>query len=200
MKVLKTGTMITLLAGLASAQVRAQAAPPLSAREAIGRALAQNPELAADEPGRQAARFEARASRAAYLPRLDFEQAYTGGNNPVYVFGTLLTQRAFRETNFALSSLNQPAPADNVLTRVTVQQNIWDFGRSRSRMQAADLGVEIADRSHEDRRRQTILAVLDAYHSLALARETEKSARIALESAEAIEKQARARVESGLAT
>ncbi len=200
MKITTIGTVLILSAAMAPAHARAQTAPTLTLRDAIGRALAKNPELAVDEPARQAARLEARSTRAAYLPRLDFEQAYTGGNNPVYVFGTLLTQRAFKEANFELSSLNNPDPVDNLLTRLTVQQNIWDFGRSSNRTQAANLGVEIADRSYEDHQRQTILAVLDTYYSLALAREAAEAAGIALESAEAIEKQAKARVASGLAT
>lgn len=191
---------VILLACAWPAMVSAQPAQPLSLRDAVARALAHNPDLAQEQPGLEAARLEARAARAGYYPRLDFEQAYTGGNNPVYVFGTLLTQRAFTQANFSLSSLNDPAAIDNLQTRVTVQQNIWDFGRTRSQSAAMDLGVEVADRSYEDRRRQVILGVLDAYYSLSLARDAAESARIALESAEAIEKQASARVESGLST
>ena len=191
---------LLLLAGPWAASVSAQPSQPLSLRDAVARALARNPDLAQEEPGLEAARLEARAARAGYYPRLDFEQAYTGGNNPVYVFGTLLTQRAFTEANFYLPSLNHPAAIDNLQTRVTVQQNIWDFGRTRSQSEAAKLGVEIADRSYEDHRRQVILGVLDAYYSLSLAGDVAESARVALESAEAIERQARARVESGLST
>ena len=191
---------IALWAGPWPAGVSAQPSQPLSLHDAVGKALANNPELAQEQPGLEAARLEARASRAGYYPRLDFEQAYTGGNNPVYVFGTLLTQRAFTEANFNISSLNEPAAIDNLQTRVTVQQNIWDFGRTRSQADAMKLGVEVADRSYEDHRRQVILGALDAYYSLSLARDAAESARVALESAEAIEKQAGARVESGLAT
>ena len=188
---------VLLLASLSPIGLRAES---LSLRAAVARALARNPDLAQEQPGLEAARLEARATRAGYYPRLDFEQAYTGGNNPVYVFGTLLTQRAFTEENFRLPSLNNPDAIDNLQTRVTVQQNIWDFGRTRSQSEAMKLGVEVADRSYEDRRRQVILSVLDAYYSLSLARNVADSARVALESAEAIEMQARVRVESGLAT
>ena len=193
-----SSAVLILLLGLPA--VAAETGQSLSLSDAIARALASNPELAVDEPARQAARLEARASRATYLPRVDFEQAYTGGDNPVYVFGTLLTQRAFTIGNFSLPSLNNPSPIDNLQTRFTVQQNVWDFGRSRSRTRAAQLGVEIADQTHEDKKKLTILAVLDAYYSLSLSTEASESARIALESAEAIERQAKARVGSGLTT
>jgi outer membrane protein len=201
MRLLTAGIVtIALLAGPWSAGVAAQSSQPLSLHDAVARALAHNPELAQEQPGLEAARLEARAARAGYYPRLDFEQAYMGGNNPVFVFGTLLTQRAFTEANFNISSLNEPAAIDNLQTRITVQQNIWDFGRTRSQADAMKLGVEVADRSYEDHQRQVILGALDAYYSLSLARDAAESARVALESAEAIEKQAGARVESGLAT
>lgn len=189
-----------LLTGLRPASVSAQPAKSLTLHDAVARALAHNPDLAPDGPALEAARQEARAARAGYYPRLDFEQAYTGGNNPVYVFGTLLTQRAFTEANFAIPSLNNPAAIDNLQTRISAQQTIWDFGRTRNQTEAAQKGVEVADRSHEDHRRQVILGVLEAYYSLSLARDSTESAQVALESAEAIEKQARARVENGLAT
>jgi outer membrane protein len=191
---------LLILAGPWPSGVSAQPAQPLSLREAVTRALARNPELAQEQPGLEAARLEARAARAGYYPKLDFEQNYAGGNNPVFVFGTLLTQHAFTEANFYLPSLNNPEPIDNLQTRITVQQNIWDFGRTRSQVDAMKLGVEVADRGYDEHRQQVILGVLDAYYSLSLARDVTESARIALESAEAIEKQARARVASGLAT
>jgi len=139
------------------------------------------------------------ASRAGYLPRLDFEQSYAGGNNPVYVFGTLLTQRRFTAANFALPSLNSPDAIDNLQTRFAAQANVWDFGRTRRRVEGARLGLEMTDRGHEDHVRQVLLATLDAYYSVSLAREGWNAAKTSLESAESIVKQAEARVQSGVA-
>jgi outer membrane protein TolC len=171
----------------------------LTLPEAVARALQNNPDLAVDEPGRQAALSEFKAAKAGYLPRLDFEQSYLAGNNPVFVFGTLLTQQRFTAQNFALPSLNSPSPEDNLQTRATVQQTIWDFGRTGSRRDQAQLGVRMADLSHEEHRRQVLLAVFDGYHQTSLAREALETARLAIRSAEAIESQARARVDAGLA-
>jgi outer membrane protein TolC len=171
----------------------------LSLSEAVARALGNNPDLAIDGPGQQAAHLEFKAARAGYLPRLDFEQSYLAGNNPVFVFGTLLTQQQFKAENFALPSLNSPSAVDNLQTRVTVQQNIWDFGRTRNRREQAQLGISIADQSYEEHKRQILLSVFDGYYSTSLAREALETAQIALRSAESIESQAKARVESGLA-
>ena len=67
---------------------------PLMAQErltlsmAVARALENNPDLAIDAPGQEAARLDFKAAGAGYLPRVDFEQSYLAGNNPVFVFGT----------------------------------------------------------------------------------------------------------------
>ena len=171
----------------------------LSLSEAVARALENNPDLAIDAPAQQAARSEFKATRAGYLPRLDFEQSYLAGDNPVFVFGTLLTQRRFTAENFALPSLNNPSAIDNLQTRATVQQNLWDFGRTGNRREQARLGINMADQSHEDHKRQVLLSIFDGYYSTSLAGDALETARVALRSAEAIESQAKARVESGLA-
>ena len=133
----------------------------LSLSDAVARALENNPDLAVDAPGQQAARSEFKATRAGYLPRLDFEQSYLAGDNPVFVFGTLLTQRRFTAENFALPLLNNPSATDNLQTRATVQQNIWDFGRTGNRREQARLGIEMADQFYEEHKRQVLFSVFD---------------------------------------
>jgi outer membrane protein len=171
----------------------------LTLTEAIARALENNPDLAVDEPGRQAAELEFKAARAGYLPRVDFEQSYLAGNNPVFVFSTLLTQNRFTANNFALSELNNPAPLDNLQTRITAQQTLWDFGRTRDLRKQTELGVQIAGQSHEEHQRQILLEVFRSYYAISLARSAVATSTLALRSAESIEQQAKARVDSGLA-
>jgi outer membrane protein len=172
---------------------------PLTLADAAARVLEHNPDLAIDAPMREAANSTLSASRAGYLPRIDFEQSYQGGNNPVYVFGTLLSQRRFTADNFALSSLNSPDAIDNLLTRFTAQGPIWDFGRTRQRVEAAQLGLETTDRDHEDHVRHALLATLACYYSISLARENWNAATTALESAESLVEQAQARLHAGMA-
>jgi len=162
-------------------------------------ALESNPDLAIDAPAQQAARAEYRAAGAGYLPRIDLEQSYLAGNNPVFVFGTLLTQENFTAANFDLPSLNSPSPEDNWQTRATLQQTLFDFGRTRTRRKLAETGIQQADQMHEQHRQQVLLALIDSYFSVTLARESLETARLALRSAESIETQAKARVDEGLA-
>ena len=176
-----------------------QAQDKITLDQAVARALENNPELAIDQPALEAARSESEAARAGYLPRVDFEQSFLSGNNPVYVFGTLLTQRKFTASNFALPSLNSPDPLNNLQTRFTAQQIIWDAGQTSRNLQAGRMGVEITEHAHEDHVRQTLMATLAAYYSVSLSRKAWDTSVAALNSAQAIVDQARARVESGLA-
>ncbi len=171
----------------------------LTLTEAVSRALAHNPELAIDAPARDAASAQVASSRAGYQPRVDFEQSLAGGNNPVFVFGTLLSQRRFGEANFAIPSLNNPDPVKNLQTRVTAQGTVWDFGRTSQQVSAALLGLELADRSHDEHVKQLLLAVFDSYYSVSLANDAVETAGASLASADSIVKQAQARVDSGLA-
>lgn len=177
----------------------ASAQEKLSLEQAVRKALESNPDLAIDAPARAAAGAEQAASKAGYRPRLDVEQSVLGGNNPVYVFGTLLTQRHFTAADFALPSLNTLDPLANLQTRIAAQQNIWDFGRTRQRVEAAHLGVEITDLGHNDHVRQTLLSIIESYYAISLAREGQEAAKAAMASAEAMVKQAQSRVDSGLA-
>jgi outer membrane protein TolC len=200
MRKLSLPLTLALLARLTGSTIpELHAQEPLTLVNALAQALEHNPELAVDAPMREAADAGLAASRAGYLPRIDFEQSYTGGNNPVYVFGTLLTQRRFTAANFALSSLNNPNALDNLQTKFSARADIWDFGRTRQHVEDARLGIEVTDRGHEDHVRQVLLATLDAYYSVSLARDGWSAAKTSLESAESIVKQAEARVQSGMA-
>lgn len=193
---------IALLSAAAAALAGAPLLPaqqPLKLPDAIARALAHNPELALDEPELAAARADERAAQAARLPELGAQLNYGGGNNPVYVFGTRLSQRRFTQADFALPALNRPDALQNVQTRLSAQQTLWDFGRTAGHMRAARLGVALSEHGAEDHRRRVILETVEAYYGVALARAGLEAARAALQSAESIAEQARARVESGFA-
>jgi outer membrane protein len=190
-------TMMLLLAGVPALPLQAQ--EKITLEQAIREALEGNPELAMDAPALAAARSELDATRAGFFPRLDIEQSLQGGNNPVFAFGTLLNQRRFSEANFAIRSLNRPDPVKNIQTRIVAEQSIWDFGRTRERVEAARLGIDLTDRAHDDHVRQTILGVIEAYFSVSLSREAYDAAKTALQSSESIVSQAEARVGSGLA-
>src|SRR5579859_1530609 len=170
----------------------------LTLTEAIQLALRQNPSLRGSEDEAGAARARVKQVRAEWFPRIDFSQGFTRGNNPVYVFGTLLTQRGFTAANFALSSLNTPAPLDNFQTRLNGQFSLFDSGRTRFRVQEAK-GLETAsDFETEQTRQDLIMRVVQNYYSVIVAREDLLAANEAVRSSEANEQRVEKMQQAGL--
>src|SRR5687767_6580702 len=83
----------------------------------------------------------ARIQRAesGYWPRIDLSETVQRGNQPVYVFSSLLSQRRFTAANFAIPALNHPDPITNTRTAVALEQPIYNGGLTRLGVQAATL-------------------------------------------------------------
>ena len=125
---------------------------------------------------------------------VDFSQGFTRGNNPVYVFGTLLTQRQFTAANFALDALNRPDPLNNFQSRVTAEQLIYDFGGLKNSIKAADLGRRMTEQERKSAELALAAGVARAYlgaqltaQALEVAREAEKAALADLARAEKLQ-------------
>lgn len=171
---------------------------PITLEQAVGTALAKNPVLKAAQEETAAARAQTNQARAAQYPRVDFSQGFTRGNNPVYVFGTLLTQRQFTAANFALSGLNAPTPLDNFQTRLEGQMLLFDWGRTRRRIGGARRMETAAEFEAEQARQDLILRVVRAYYGVVVAREDLAAAREAYRTAEANEARVKSLAEAGL--
>lgn len=189
------GMFLALLASVATA---ASAQQPLTLRDAVAIALQQNPALQAASEETVAAEAHLAQARAAGYPRMDFSQVFTRGNNPVYVFGTLLTQRQFTAANFALPGLNAPAPLDNFQTRFDGQWLFFDSFQSRHRTRAAQQMKTAADFQTEQERQNLIFRIVQAYYGVVVARENLAAAAEALHTAQASEKRVRDLVDAGL--
>jgi hypothetical protein len=81
-----------------------------------------------------------RQARAGFLPRVDLVEAWQGGNQPVFVFGSLLSQQRFTEANFAIAALNRPDPLWNHRAAVVVEQTLYDGSRTRASVSASRVG------------------------------------------------------------
>ncbi|HAX42265.1 MAG TPA: hypothetical protein DCY80_06905, partial [Solibacterales bacterium] len=88
----------TLLIAVAALAAPALAQDPLDLPAAVQRALTGHPSLTAAAARIAAAEARRDQARSGYLPRLQYQESYQRGNNPVYVFGALLTQRQFNES------------------------------------------------------------------------------------------------------
>jgi len=177
------GSLPLLAALLALAAPPARAQQPLSLSSAVRTALDHNPQLRAAGEEDRAAAARAAQARAAWLPRLDFSQGFTRSDNPIYVFGTLLTQRRFTAANFGLPGLNAPLPLDNFDTRLSARMTLFDSGRTWLRTRAAEREKTAADYELEQARQDLILRVVQAYFGAVVAREELAAARDALKTA-----------------
>ena len=82
-----------------SLPLAAQTAAPaeLALRDAVRLALEKHPSVEASVEQGRAASTRIQQARSGYLPRVNYSESFQTSNNPVFVFGTLLTQRRFAE-------------------------------------------------------------------------------------------------------
>ena len=179
------------------AQVMA-AQTPLSLRQAVDIALEKNPRRKIALADQRAAEAGVQLARSALLPHLGFTESATRGNDPVYVFGTLLRQQRFTAANLALNALNTPTPIGNFSSRFSGNWNLFDsfanvktVARARDLRQAAGHQVERADQ-------ETIFQVVQAYLGLLLAQKQQDVAGQSVKTAQSILNRSRARYESGV--
>lgn len=165
----------------------------LTLRQAVDLALGANPLAAAADAGEKEAEARIHQAQSGYLPRLQFSESLQRGDNPVFVFSSLLTQHQFRDANFAIGSLNRPDAMNNYQTQLAVEQVIFNARQTSRSVEAArftrQMAGEDARQSHSD----IILNVLRAYFgvtlaekNLGVARQSVDSARADLERAESI--------------
>ena len=157
----------------------------LALRDAVGLAVRENRTMTAASEGVRAAETRVAQARAGHLPKLSYNESLTRGDNPVYVFSSLLTQHQFGAENFALGPLNRPDALNNFQSLVTADQMLYDGGLTRNATRAAKLGRELAEEDTRRVRMETIVAAARAYYDAVLAGESLKTADQAVRSAEA---------------
>jgi outer membrane protein len=193
--------LVALMAsGLLYAQSNAGAgAQSLTLQEAVRIALKKNPAIHAADAYSDAVERGIAVAKSGRLPSVGFSEGFTRGNNPVYVFGTLLTQRQFQAGNFALGFLNYPLPVDNFRTQFSAGMPLFDAGRTSRRVKTAKLDSESAQQSLHRTSQEVIFDVIQAYSNLLLSRESVQVAEAAVSMTTADLARAQAREGQGLA-
>lgn len=178
----------------------AAAGEPLTLRDAVNRALQQNPSLEAMQARERAAASQVDAARSGYLPRVNYQEMVQRGNNPVFVFSSLLTQRQFTERNFAISSLVRPDFVNNFQSMVTVDQVVFNAGRTGNAIQSAKIGKEMESLGTRGAELAVMQRVLEAYLGAKLGEAAWQAAEESVRSAEADLERAEAFRKEGLTT
>ena len=172
----------------------------LTLRQAVDLALRSSPLVAAADAGEKEAEARIHQARSGYLPRLQFSESLQRGNNPVFVFSSLLTQHQFSQGNLALGPLNRPDALSNYQSRLSVEQVLFDSRQTSNGVEAARFTRQMAGeetrRSHSD----VILDVLRTYFGVQLAEKNLEVARQSRESAQADLERAELIYQSGRST
>ncbi len=173
---------------------------PLPLKEAVRLALEKHPAMEASAARIKAAESRVEQARSGKLPHVNYTESWARSNNPVFVFGSLLTQHQFTEKNFAIGPLNRPDFLNNFQSQVTVDQMIYDARQSKSQIQSAGLGKSIANEDSRLTAQNLIANVVRFYYGSVLAAESLKVAKEAVRSAEADRQRATSVLAAGMST
>jgi len=192
--------MKTILAGFAVvfALAGSAAAQGLTLREAVEEALSKNPAIAGSDAQQRAAVARQAEARAARFPRIEASESVTRGNNPVFVFGSLLEQGRFAPRHFDPAFLNAPPALTNDRASVTARFAIFDRFRTTTAVRQSGNAAGRASLELEEARQRMRADVIARYYGVIVAGEKVVVAKDAVRAAEADAKAARDRFEQGL--
>lgn len=193
-------TPLLALALVVLAPWTSAAQAPLTLPQAIDEALSRNRGLLAARTGVTEAAEQAAAARGSRLPQINVAESWQRGNQPVFVFSSLLTSRQFAAANFAIDALNHPDPVGYFHTAVGVQQLVFDGGRLRAITEAASLQRDLAESQVREAEAGTRLAVTELYGRLVALSAERRALASALDTAQADLARARQRRDAGMAS
>ncbi len=190
----------TCLFLLVSAAAAAQEGRSLTLDTAIAQALEHNPAMRAAGAAGDEAGARMRQARGGYLPRIDVVEAWQRGNQPVYVFGSLLAQRRFTAADFALDALNHPDALSNHRAGVVVQETLFDGWSTKASVEMARLGASAADLDRDLAAARLRLDVVTAFGRALAARSAREAAEAAVTTADEDLRRSEARRDLGVET
>jgi outer membrane protein len=154
----------------------ASAQSPLSLSEAIRRAKDRNPDAGAAAAAEREAAQRVTQARGGYFPKVDVAESWQRGNQPVFVFSSLLAQRNFKG--------DQRDATDNFRAALTVEQLLFDRAVAAN-VRAASIGRDMADTGKRLVEHDLTADVTDAFGRVLIAAATVRSAAAMVETARA---------------
>lgn len=187
----------TLVSALMLAQIPT-GGPSVSLDQAVAAALRTHPQIRVSEAGLEGASLRIQQETASRLPKLQVSETITRGNNPTYVFSSLLEQGRFGPDNFAISSLNDPSSLTNLRSAITTSVSIFDGRRAAARIDQAREGKGQAERNLQWTEQSVRFEVIRAYYGLLVARSAKEVADQAVRTAESNVQRVQDRLRAGL--
>jgi outer membrane protein len=183
---------------LAGADALAQT--PLTLADAMRRARTTTAAARALAAADNEAAERVRQARAGFLPRVDVTESVQRGDQPVYVFSSLLSQRRFTAANFAIDALNHPSPVTNVRTGVMVEQSLYDSGLTRLAVKGAEISRDIVAAINAGAQQDLALGSARVFVRVLQLESAARASQVAVEAADSDMARARARRDVGLVT
>jgi outer membrane protein TolC len=189
---------IAVMAAMATT-APAQTTGVLTLSKAVDEALRNNPLVRSAQLGIDLADKRVDQERTSRLPTVRVSETITRGNNPVFVFGSLLEQARFGAQNFSLPALNNPQSITNLRTVLSANLAAFDGMRTSSRIAQAHIEQEQAALEKTLAEQRIRFEVVRDYFGVLVAGTALQVAEEAMRMGEADIKQARDRLETGLA-
>ena len=183
--------------------IRSAAQTPLdrlSLDAAVRTAVARNAGLRAARAGVDQSAAETTRARSGFFPRISVSESWQRGDQPVFVFSSLLSARRFAAANFAIDALNHPKAIGFFQTSVGVEQLIFDGGRTRAAAAAADLSRTIAEYSATEAATAVALSTTQTFGRIVVGEAARRAADAGLAAAREDLARAERRRDAGLTT
>jgi outer membrane protein TolC len=195
-----SGRFAVLVAAAALSTGPAEAQISLTLEEAMNRARGDTVDARALALAIDEAEARVEQAESGFWPRVDLTETVQRGNQPVFVFSSLLSQRRFSAANFAIPALNHPEPLTNTRTGIAVEQRIFDSGLTNLAVQAAKLERDMAAASQNAASRDLAFRAAQAFVRVLQLEAAVRATDAAMAAADSDHQRARARRETGLVT
>jgi outer membrane protein TolC len=190
-------TVFLALAVLISAKDGNAEDKKYSLKEAITEALQNNHELNGFKHATLAVKQDVSIASSSLLPKIIFEERFMRTNNPTYSFMAKLNQERFEQSDFAVSSLNNPNPVNDFQTSISFEQPVFS-PKAYPAIAIAKNESSAKNDEYERKKEETVFNVVKIYLSVHTAREYLKAAESSVEDAKEHLRIAKVRYDAGL--
>jgi outer membrane protein TolC len=172
---------------------------PLTLDQALQATLDQNASLRAVRAAASEAEAQVTVARSVFFPRVSFNESWQRGNQPGFVFSSLLSARRFTAANFAIDGLNHPDALGFFRATVGVEQIVFDAGR-RASTAAAGVRRDLASAATAEAALALSLASTEMFGRVLAAQAAAQTARAGRDAAREDLTRAQNRRDAGMAT
>jgi outer membrane protein TolC len=182
-----------ILGLLLSWSLSALCAEPWTLERALQQALTSNPDARLAQQRIVAAQAGLEQANAAFWPRVQLQSSYTGSDNPMLAFGSILNQRAYSSSlNF-----NDVPSVDDLNARGLVTVPLYAGGRNTATRKAAKANTDAARQDNAAVRNALGFEVSRAFYTVLKTRQFIRAAEAGVNSFDASLTVAKKRLDGG---